>query len=89
MMKTNLNLLTDTICEMIELSEEEQNFSEVSSESEEETVSLGSAAGTSLTTSTSIYDTGLQSELSGSEQSDSVRYVEDENYYVFGKTDWI
>jgi hypothetical protein len=44
---------------MTELSEEKQNFSEISSENEEEIVSLGSVPGRS----TSIYDdTELQSE---------------------------
>jgi hypothetical protein len=37
-----MNLPTDTICDMSEHSEEAQNFSEISSESEEETVSSGS-----------------------------------------------
>jgi hypothetical protein len=75
---------------MTEMNVEEQNFSEISSESKEEIVSLGSVAGTTVTTSTAIYeDTELQSESSGSEQSDSVHDVEDENCYVSGKTEWI
>jgi hypothetical protein len=73
------------------VSEEEQNFSEIISASEEEIVSLGSVAGTSVTpASTAIYnDTDLQTESGGSEQSDSMRDVEDENCCVSGKTDWI
>jgi hypothetical protein len=76
---------------MIDLSEDEHNFSEIISASEEEILSLGSAAGTSVTAaSTAIYnDTDLQSESGGSEQSDSMRDVEDENYCVSGKTDCI
>jgi sulfopyruvate decarboxylase TPP-binding subunit len=52
MSKRHLNFVTDIIPDMIELSEEEHNFSEISSEREEEIVSLGSVAGTSMTTST-------------------------------------
>jgi hypothetical protein len=78
---------------MIEMSEEEQNFSYIISANQEEIVSLGSVAGTSVTTesaSTAIYDdTELHSESSGSEQSDSVRDVEDKNCRVSRKTDWI
>jgi hypothetical protein len=41
---------------MIELSEEEQNSSEISPEGEEEIVSLSNVAGTKVTTITAIYD---------------------------------
>jgi hypothetical protein len=56
MSKRHLDLPIDSMRYMTELSEEEQNFSEICSESEEETVSLGSVAGTSVTTSTAIYE---------------------------------
>jgi hypothetical protein len=39
MLKRHLNFVTDTIPDMTELSEEEHNFSEISSESEEEIIS--------------------------------------------------
>jgi hypothetical protein len=89
--KRHLNLLIDTTHDMIDLSEEGQNFSEIISTSEEEIVSLGIVAGTSVTTaSTAIYDdTELQSESSESEQSNSMHDVKDENCCVCGKADWI
>jgi hypothetical protein len=45
MLKRHMNLAVDSIRDMTELSEEENNYSEISSESEEEIVSSGSVAG--------------------------------------------
>jgi hypothetical protein len=87
MLKRQRNLAVDCTCDMIELSEEENNFSEISSESEEEIVSLDSVAGTSVTTSTAISE--LQSESSESDKSDSESDVADVNCYTSGKTDWV
>jgi hypothetical protein len=76
-------LLTHTICDKTELNGE-QNLSKISSESEQETVLLGSDAGTSVTTNMSIYyERELQSQLSQSEQSDYNHDVVAENCYVF------
>jgi hypothetical protein len=47
MTKRCLNLPTDAICDLIELSEEENYFSKINSGSGEETVSIRNIAGTS------------------------------------------
>jgi hypothetical protein len=50
-----LNLITGTTCDMIKISEEENNFSEISSEREEGILSSGSVADASVT-SNAIYN---------------------------------
>jgi hypothetical protein len=63
---------------MIDLSEEEQNFIEIISASEEKIAFLGNAANTSVTAI--IYDnTDLESKSSRSEQSDSLW----KKYHIF------
>jgi hypothetical protein len=64
MSKRHLNLLIDTLHDMIDLSEEKQNFREIISTGEEEIVSFGNIARTSVTTAnTAVYDDReLQSE---------------------------
>jgi hypothetical protein len=81
-----MNLAFDSIHDMIELSEEENNFSEISSESKEEIVYLGSVAGASVTTTTAICE--LQSESSKSDKNDSESDVADVNCYISGKIGW-
>jgi hypothetical protein len=62
MTKRSLNLQSDIIHDLIKLSEEEKNFSEISSESDEKTVLLGNIVGANgSVTSGACY---LQSETS-------------------------
>jgi hypothetical protein len=65
MAKRGLNLQSNIISDFIKLNEDEQDFSKISSESDEETVLLGNVAGTSGSVRTDTHGThDLQSQSS-------------------------